>query len=384
MERTIMGRSIDKITIQGFKSIRSLEDFELGPVNILIGANGSGKSNFVSFFSLLREMADGRLQKAVNKAGGADSHLFLGPKITKEITAKVGLGENSHQFSLEPTSDNRLIFSLESVSYLWRHSTPPPKMVVKHEYSMGIGHSESTLRGIAGRLADADAAHAASLILTSLSDCTVYHFHDTSDTAGMRRTGSVRDNENLRRDGANLAAFLFHLREEEKDTYDLIVETVRLAAPFLGDFKLRPKKSNGDEIIELEWEQADSDYPFHASQLSDGTLRFIALTTALLQPDPPATVLIDEPELGLHPQALDILSNLILQAQSRTQLIVSTQSAALLNAFEPEQIVVIDREEGESRFRRLNANDLREWLGQDYTLGDLWQKNVYGGGIAHE
>ena len=200
----------------------------------------------------------------------------------------------------------------------------------------------------------------------------------------MRRTGSVRDNEQLRPDGENLAAFLFHLREEEKGTYDLIVDTVRLAAPFFGDFKLRPKKSNGDEIIELEWEQKDSDYPFHASQLSDGTLRFIALATALLQPNPPATVLIDEPELGLHPQALDILANLILQAQNRTQLIVSTQSAPLLNAFEPDQIVVIDREEGESRFRRLKADDLREWLGQDYTLGDLWQKNVYGGGISHE
>ena len=164
----------------------------------------------------------------------------------------------------------------------------------------------------------------------------------------------------------------------------MIVDTVRLAAPFFRDFKLRPKKSNGDEIIELEWEQKDSDYPFHASQLSDGTLRFIALATALLQPNPPSTVLIDEPELGLHPQALDILANLILQAQNRTQLIVSTQSAALLNAFEPDQIVVIDREEGESRFRRLKADDLREWLGQDYTLGDLWQKNVYGGGISHE
>jgi predicted ATPase len=157
-----------------------------------------------------------------------------------------------------------------------------------------------------------------------------------------------------------------------------------LVAPFLRDFKLRPKKSNGDEIIELEWEQTDSDYPFHASQLSDGTLRFIALATALLQPKPPATVLIDEPELGLHPQALEVLANLILQAQSRTQLIVSTQSAPLLNAFEPEQIVVIDREEGASRFRRLKADDLAAWLAEDYTLGDLWQKNVYGGGLVHE
>jgi predicted ATPase len=212
----------------------------------------------------------------------------------------------------------------------------------------------------------------------------VYHFHDTSETAAMRRTGSVRDNERFRPDAANLAAFLFKLREEEKDTYSLIVDTVRLVAPFLQDFKLRPRKSNGDEIIELEWEQKDSDYPFHASQLSDGTLRFIALATALLQPNPPATILIDEPELGLHPQALDVLANLILQAQNRTQLIVSTQSAPLLNAFEPDQIVVIDRQQGASRFRRLEASKLAAWLAEDYTLGELWQKNVYGGRLVYE
>ncbi len=377
-----MGRSIDKITIRGFKSIRSLEEFELGPVNILIGANGSGKSNFVSFFSLLREMVEGRLEKAVNKAGGADVHLFLGPKITKEIVAKLELGCNGYEFSLEPTNDNRLILSFEAVSYVSEYPGPPANINVGQVLSLGTGHSESKLRG---RSTGGDeAALAASDIQGAISDWVVYHFHDTSDTAAMRRTGSVRDNERLRRDGGNLAAFLLQLREEEKATYDLILDTVRLAAPFFRDFKLRPKKSNGDEIIDLEWEQEDSDYPFHASQLSDGTLRFIALATALLQPNPPSTVLIDEPELGLHPQALDILANLILQARNRTQLIVSTQSAALLNAFEPEQIIVIDREEGKSRFQRLKADDLREWLGQDYTLGDLWQKNVYGGGISHE
>jgi predicted ATPase len=365
-----MGQSIDAITLQGFKSIRSLENFKLGKVNVLIGANGSGKSNFVSFFSLVHEMVEGRLQRAVNKAGGADLHLFLGPKITKEIVAKLEFGGNGYEFHLEPTSDNRLIFSFDCIS------------AVNQMMSMGTGHSESKLRACAA--GGDEAALAARHLDDAISNWVVYHFHDTSATAAMRRTGTVRDNERLRSRGENLAAFLFRLREEEKGTYDLILDTVRLAAPFLHDFKLRPKKSNGDEIIELEWEQKDSDYPFHASQLSDGTLRFIALTTALLQPNPPSTILIDEPELGLHPQALDVLANLVLQAQNRTQLIVSTQSAPMLNAFEPDQIIVIDREEGESRFRRLKADDLREWLGQDYTLGDLWQKNEYGGGISHE
>ena len=137
-------------------------------------------------------------------------------------------------------------------------------------------------------------------------------------------------------------------------------------------------------MVDLEWTQKNGDYPFHASQLSDGTLRFIALATALLQPDPPSTILIDEPELGLHPEALDILASLISQAQTRTQLIVSTQSAALVDAFDPEQVIVVDRHEGESRFRRLESSKLDEWLKDDYSLGDLWRKNVFGGGSVYE
>jgi len=370
-----MGRPIDKITLKGFKSVRSLEDFPLGPVNILIGANGCGKSNFVSFFFLLREMVEGRLEKAVNKAGGADVLLFGGPKVTKSIEAHLEFGVNGYQFSLEPTADDRLIFADERIEY---HADPGTATSSVNR-SIGHGHSESKLK-----------AHVeggwkvAEYVCDAVSSWTVYHFHDTSETASMRRRCSVRDNERLQPDAGNLAAFLYRLREEEEETYGLICETVRLVAPFFKDFKLRPKKRKDDGYLELEWKQKDSDYPFHPSQLSDGTLRFIALATALLQPHPPATVLIDEPELGLHPQALDVLANLILQAQAQTQLIVSTQSAALLNAFEPEQIVVIDREEGESRFRRLDADDLRAWLEQDYTLGELWQKNVYGGGPACE
>jgi len=382
-----MGRSIDTITLQGFKSIRSLEDFKLGSVNVLIGANGSGKSNFVSFFSLLREMVEGRLEKAVNKAGGADVHLFLGPKITEKIVAKLEFGCNGYEFSLEATADNRLIFGDERIECTQTGGYSHPV-----DRSLGSGHSESKLKKpllkskLNKPLQTGENKASSGYIYDAISSWVVYHFHDTSATAAMRRTGRLQDNEQLRSEGENLAAFLFRLREEAKDTYDLIVDTVRLAAPFFLDFKLRPRPTlvKGGEMVGLAWKQKDSDYPFHASQLSDGTLRFIALATALLQPNPPSTVLIDEPELGLHPQALDVLANLILQAQDRTQLIVSTQSASLLNAFEPDQIVVIDREEGESRFRRLKADDLREWLGQDYTLGDLWQKNVYGGGISHE
>ena len=185
-----------------------------------------------------------------------------------------------------------------------------------------------------------------STVYDSVSSWIVYHFHDTSMLAPMRRSGSVRDNEYLRPEAANLAAFLLMLRDQHQSMYEKIRDTVRLAAPFFDDFKFRPRPSNGDTTLQLEWTQKDSDYPFLVSQLSDGTLRFIALTTALLQPDPPTTILLDEPELGLHPYALNLLAALLKKAATRTQVIVSTQSASLLDNFEAEDVIVVERENG--------------------------------------
>ena len=118
-------------------------------------------------------------------------------------------------------------------------------------------------------------------------------------------------------------------------------------------------------------------------RLSDGTLRFICLTTALLQPDPPSAIIIDEPELGLHPYAIEILAELIEATARKTQLIVSTQSPALLDYFEPKDIIIVNRKKGASVFERLNKEDLSTWL-KDYSLGDLWRKNIIAGGPDYE
>lgn len=375
-----MGHAINSITLKGYKSIRSLESFPLKRLNVLIGANGSGKSNFVSFFTFLRELVEGRLALAVNKGGGADAHLYLGPKVTKRIEVALRFGVNGYEFALEPTVDNRLVFANERIVF----KGDLAKELLSVDRSIGKGHDESNLQTqIENRNRNEKIS---KYIYESISSWTVYHFHDTSETAPMRRVCSVRDSRRLRPDGSNLAAYLLKLRRSKKwsSTYRLIVETIRLVAPFFDDFRLSPRESKEGEVVDLEWTQKNSDYPFHPSQFSDGTIRFIALATALLQPEPPATILIDEPELGLHPFALGTLASLIRQASTRTQLIVSTQSAELLNGFEPENIVVIDRNEGESRFRRLTEKELKLWLDEEYTLGELWQKGVYGGGPAHE
>ncbi len=193
----------------------------------------------------------------------------------------------------------------------------------------------------------------------------------------MKKSSDINDNSFLRRDGSNLAAFLYFLKEKHPGIYRNIVDTIRLVAPFFDDFTLAPSRLNNDQIM-LEWKQVGTDAYFNASSLSDGTLRFMCLTTLLLQPDPPSTIIIDEPELGLHPYAISILSEMMKAASKRTQVIVSTQSVTLVNHFNPEDIVVVEMQNNETSMRRLEKDKLEEWM-QDYSIGELWEKNVFGG-----
>ena len=372
-----MSDTIKRLSIEGFKSIRSLRDFELSSINVLIGPNGAGKSNFVSFFRLLRELIDQRLQIALaTTEGGADACLYLGPRVTKGFGAKLLFGNNGYEFTLVPTLNNQFAFADEITLFHGNFS--------ENRSSLGSGHVEARLKTVK----DEPGKHGARLgvphyVYDAISRWVVYHFHDTSLSAGIRRQGPINDNEVLRPDAQNLAAFLYRIRQTDPEEYQQIRDVIRLAAPFFDDFKLRPVPTNS-EMIQLEWQQKDSDYPFRAHQLSDGTLRFMCLATALLQPLRPATMLFDEPELGLHPYALTLLGTLFKQAAETygstvlKQVIISTQSAPLLSEFAPEDVIIVERHNGESTFQRLDAATLSEWL-TEYSLGELWQKNLLGG-----
>jgi len=379
-----MADAIKRLTIAGFKSIQRLEDFELKSLNVLIGANGAGKSNFVGLFRILRELTRQNLQVAVKKEGGADACLYMGPRVTQQLVAKLYFGNNSYEFILVPASD-QLVFAEEL--FAWSKGGQGLRKF------LGSGHVESELKESSdepGPVTESKEPYRneARDILDTVSNWVVYHFHDTSSIAAVRREGGINDNEFLRPDASNLAAFLFRIRHSDRSSYDRIRDVVRLAAPFFDDFKLRPDPIN-QELIKLEWLQKGSDYTFRASQLSDGTLRFMCLATALIQPSPPPTMLFDEPELGLHPYALTLLAGLFQQAALQhgnrviRQVIVSTQSAPLLNEFSPEDIIIVERSQGQSTFRRLERDDLTEWL-KEYALGELWQKNVLGGRPGNE
>lgn len=360
---------INKLSIEGFKSIRSMKNLRLNNLNVLIGANGVGKSNFVSYFRLLGEMLDSRLQVWNKKQGGAERILSFGVKETARFSSFVTFGINGYKFVLEPTIDGGLTFSNESLYF------DGPYYGEKW-ISLGSGHSEAKLKK---EFEKRNKGTEADYCYSSISSWRVYHFHDTSDTAGVKRNSSVHDCDYLRTDASNLAAYLYHLKSDAPDVYNQIRKTVRLAIPFFDDFVLKPTiLDSEEEQIRLLWTQLDSDYALWPSQLSDGSIRLICLVTALLQPHPPSTIIIDEPELGLHPYAITLLGALLRSASQRMQVIISTQSVPLLNEFEIDDLIVVEREKGASSFKRLDESEFESWL-EDYSVGELWEKNILGG-----
>jgi predicted ATPase len=352
---------ISRLVLRGYKSIAEC-DMELGRINVLIGANGAGKSNFIGFFRLINRILDQQLQVAVGLAGGPDAILYFGRKKTEELRAELYFGNNGYRFTLRPTQDNRMLFFHEA---LWWN--------VIGEWRPASGHFESYAESQKGNTAIYD--H----VVPAMRSWRLHHFHDTSGSAQVKQVHNINDNEYLRDDARNLAAFLLRLKNKHEEQYSRIVKTVRLVAPFFGDFYLRPTVNNPAKI-QLEWTERGQDEPFTASALSDGTLRFICLATVLLQPIKfmPATILIDEPELGLHPFAIKVLAGLMKSASQMHQLIVSTQSVELVNEFDAEDLIVVDKRDGASTFHRPDTKALSEWLAE-YSLGDLWKKNLLGG-----
>jgi predicted ATPase len=329
---------LDRIQIEGFKSIKQL-DLHLGQLNVLIGANGAGKSNFISTFKLLNEMAELRLQLFVGSK--ADRFLRHGRRVTPRLSVALDFGANSYSFALTP-SENQLVFESEVISF--RGNLPEARR------PLGAGQLESKLPD---QLQDQRNARIASYVFPSIKGWRVYHFHDTSDQAALKRSGPVNDNASLRSDASNLAAFLYLLQQTHPQSYQRIRDTVRLVAPFFDDFSLRPDPlSINQQEIMLEWRECGSDFPFTAYQLSDGTLRFICLAVVLLQPSPPATIIIDEPELGLHPYAIEVLAGLLRSVSQRRQIIISTQSVPLVNQLDAEHLIVVNHVAGESQFVR--------------------------------
>lgn len=356
---------LNRIAIKGFKSIKEC-DLTLKNVNIFVGANGAGKTNFISIFEMLSMVLARELSFYTQKKGLAPL-LYNGKGVTDSIFAEFQFGSVLYSFDLEWTETDTLFFREEQV-------------VVDGKNLLGKGgYSESNALNTMRKAR----VHAAIPHTLMIPGWRVYQFHDTSSSSRMKSENIVANCDTFLHDASNLAAFLYRLQENHLTEYQKILKAIQRIAPYFKDFELKPKEQNKEQIV-LRWKQKNYDGTLIPSQLSDGTLRFICLATLLLQPEElqPDTIIIDEPELGLHPYAITIFVELVKKAATRKQIILSTQSTELLDHFEPDDVIVVDRTENGSEFKRLDAEHLTAWLEDDYSLGELWNKNLFGGRIA--
>ena len=374
-----MSLKLNSIELKGYKSMNS--EGQTLPINdditVLIGANGVGKSNIVSFFQLLNYSMSGSLQTYIGENGFADAFLYYGSKTTDSFFAKLkfsdGKSIKEYVFQLANAVGDAMFFRFEDVTY---SDNEKNEML---SITLGQGHKESRL--------SMEATGHQGFYLTDiaklLSDCRYFQFHDTTKEAKIRKNGYIGDNKFLRSNAGNLAAFLYGIKHQQggEPYYRRIVRYIQQVMPQFGDFILEPSVVNKD-YISLDWREKDSDFIFGVNQISDGTLRFMALATLLLQPPKtmPSLIVIDEPELGLHPKAISLLAGLIKKASENAQIVLATQSPNLLDEFDADKVVVIERDEQQrtSVFKQLNSEQLKEWV-EEYTTSELWDKNVIGG-----
>ena len=366
------------IHLKGFKSINGNgQTIPIGQITILLGANGAGKSNLVSFFQMLNFMMTGALQTYIGKSGYADSLLHYGSKKTTRLESEITFSDNTnivkYNFTLSHAAGDTLIFTEETLCWK-RHDNPKPFKI-----SLDTGSKES---GLYEHSKKPD-AKVAQIIFNLLKNCRVFQFHDTSKEAKIRNSGYINDCDFLRSDAGNLAAFLYAIKNKDDGEryYNRIVRYIKLAMPQFNDFVLNPSARNENYIM-LNWLENDSDYLFGSHQISDGSLRFMALATLLLQPPSslPSVIVLDEPELGLHPSAISLLAGMVNTASQNCQIIIASQSTRLIDEFDSNHIVIVerDKEEKSSRYKKLEINSLQNWLKQ-YSMSELWEKNIIGG-----
>jgi len=363
-------KNLQHIKVEGFKSIGKL-DLPLENINILIGANGVGKTNLISLFTFLSQLSQGKLRNYVETEGGAERFFHFGSRHTKKMMFDLEMGNNGYHVEFSPNlDDDSLVFNQEYCTFIGSNKLWPL----------------SPKKGESGFVSGERAASERVKEYTKdyLEKCRVYHFHDTSNQAQFKKTNKLASHHFFEKDAANIAPFLYNLKSSPieycRQSYQQIVSAIQSVAPFFHDFYLEPSGEKGNESIILRWTHTKHEAPFSANVLSDGTARFICLAILFLQPTflKPGTIILDEPELGLHPAALNTLADIIQATAKETQVICSTQSVAFANLFAPEDFIVVDAEDGVSIFKRLEKDSLNEWL-DDYGMGDIWAKNLIGG-----
>ncbi len=360
-------RLIKTISIAGFRNLKAVHELALSRLNVLIGGNGAGKSSFLRFFELLGAMhRSGHLQDFVLDHGGADDQLFMGAKTTPEITAHIGweAGAGVCDYALR-------------LAYVAGDALK----IAEEKYRLSLTDAQAPYQtlptpSMESRLKD-QPDPAAQTISRLLQQCAVFHFHDTSVSASVNKRWDVADNVCLRTDGGNLGAVLLDLKMNDVPRYRLIVSQIQRVFPALDDFVLEPVKGK----VLFCWRSRFSDKTMGPYLTSDGTLRLFFLVTLLNLPAErlPSLLLIDEPELGLHPQAVELVAAMVKRVAAVKQVIIATQSPLMLDCFQPDNIIVAESRGGAAELKRLEKPEYERWLAEDYLLSDWWMARTVGG-----
>ena len=348
---------MNEIKVKGYKSFKELS-VRLNKINLLIGANGAGKSNFLSLFELLNNAYDQRLSQYISQAGGVNKILHQGRKVTERVEITISEGRNSYSLSMLE-SDGRLIIEHEKLFY-YSNATD----IAKFKDEAQLKTYNGMKRG--------------EYIKEYISQIRKFHFHDTGRRSPFTNDCDVtNDSYTMYDNGDNIAAILYRIRNEQPIVYKRIILVIQSIAPYFHDFYFQPTEANK---IRLQWQDKYSTMIYGPSDLSDGTIRFIALATLFMQPWLPKVIIIDEPELGLHPKAIEKLAGLMKSAAQRgTQIIAATQSAELISNFSAKDILTVNQDNGNTLISSLNSTELENWI-DEYTLGELWKQNIIKGG----
>ena len=370
--------AIDAVRIKGFRSLADVELTGLPNATVLIGANGSGKSNLIRFFEMVSWMLRSqRLGEFVERNGGADDQLFGGSRVTPRIEAEISLrvdqGIDDYRFILAHAHPDRFFFAEEA----FRFSNTTRGTEARWEHFVS-GHREAQLPEVSqGWDNQGVNPRTARIVLRLLRSCAVYQFHDTSHYSNLKKSWDASENYRLRSDAGNLAAILYRLEQEDSRRYKFICLQIARVLPDFDRFDIAERYGK----VILRWRPKWGDKTIGAHLTSDGSLRFFALATLLnLPPDMlDDVILLDEPELGLHPSAVDLVGGMINSLSTQRQIIVATQSPLLVDTFELDEIFTLDLKKGRTGISRLAPEHYRHWLKDGFTPGRLWQKNLLGG-----
>lgn len=361
---------IKSVTIEGFRSLRNIQNLELPQLTVLIGANGTGKSTLIRFFEMLSWMLKSKnLQEFVLRQGGGDDQFYMGSRCTSRIRAELCLetstGLNDYRFDLAHVSGGDSVIVMNEAYRYSSHEIPSKAKWTE----IGAVSKESALLDSEDRTA--------RTITNLLRQCSTYQFHDTSPNSAIHNRWDVTESFRLRSDGGNLAAVLLNLRDTNAKRYELIVRQIRRVLPVFKDFVLEEEAGK----VLLRWVSSQSDKVFGSHLTSDGSLRLFCLLTLLNLPPErlPDVMLFDEPELGLHPHAITLVAEIFKRLSKKRQIFIATQSPYLVDCFELENIIIASANQGETLLTTLPREQYQGWLDDEYQLSDIWLKHAVGG-----